>query len=311
MLKLTKFSFNQREIKKVLTSLGFKFNLKSINHLNLNKIIINFFDKKDKRIKTLKLSSGNLANIYFKNEVNAYNNINEISKILNIYPAKIIKTKNKNLNIIEMKYLGFKKAKYFDFFKTFNFNKYKKLNFKKNEMYSYFKKIENRYSIKKAKNQIKINYIKKKFLDRYKINKVFTSFSHGDCIHWNTLLYNGKFYSIDYEFYDNQRSIFFDFIHWFFFPLMNKLDYLKLNFKIFPIYIIIFFLKTLIYAVGGKKVTFDNAKIYIFFYIFEKLLQFENELNYLSKKKINVSTKYKKKLENNIVTYLRILDIII
>jgi hypothetical protein len=67
---------------------------------------------------------------------------------------------------------------------------------------------------------------------------------------------------------------------------MNKLDYLKLNFKIFPIYIIIFFLKTLIYAVGGKKVTFDNAKIYIFFYIFEKLLQFENELNYLSKKKI-------------------------
>lgn len=229
------------------------------------------------------------------NEIKAYN-INIKKKyylIPEIYFSKLIKNKL----VVYEEYIDAKPSNmnYF-FLKNFlNFKKFK-LDIKQINLENYLKKI-NPY-----KKQ-GYNFFKKKFY--FYNNKFFVNFSHGDFIHYNTIIDGKKFYTLDFEYFNSQRSYMHDIINWIIFPIISNIRKFRLYYlsKLSSKLIIVLF--NILLKKKFKEFYIKDIDFYFKIYLFEKLYFLKNDLKL--NKNIKKGEKEKKliyiKLINNLIHF--------
>jgi len=192
-----------------------------ITHLPFKKILILIKYKED--ISILKICHDPYSIKLSNNENKSYkiikkNNLN----FINILPFRKIKSK-KNLSLTVIKFINGKKANFFEFNNFYKFTNLKKTkNFSIN---NYINKKINHYihlNIKISKD-LSINKYKKKILNTYKLDKVITTYSHGDFSKYNTIKNEKNNYVIDLEFFNKNRNFMYDFLFWYLVPVLNYL----------------------------------------------------------------------------------------
>lgn len=229
------------------------------------------------------------------NEIKAYN-IN-IKKKYYLIPEIYFSNLIKNKLVVYQEYIDAKPSNmnYF-FLKNFlNFKKFK-LNIKQINLENYLKKI-NPY-----KKQ-GYNFFKKKFY--FYNNKFFVNFSHGDFIHYNTIIDGKKFYTLDFEYFNSQRSYMHDIINWIIFPIISNIRKFRLYYlsKLSSKLIIVLF--NILLKKKFKEFYIKDIDFYFKIYLFEKLYFLKNDLKL--NKNIKKGEKEKKliyiKLINNLIHF--------
>jgi len=186
---------------------------------------------------------------------------------------KIINYKKKKHILYQR--LFYKKFKvFFNIDKFYNINniKIKKINFKDytNRQLHYLKTHVN--------NQIFL--ILKKKIEKFKCRKLFITATHGDFVHYNTITSYNNFYTIDFEYFENNKIFNYDLYNWYFTPLLTNIKRYKLNF--FSNYIIsiyFYFLKKINFGYKSKINKSFYDKEYLFFFLLDKYLFYLIEKN--------------------------------
>ena len=246
-----------------------------ITHLPFKKILILIKYKED--ISILKICHDPYSIKLSNNENKSYkiikkNNLN----FINILPFRKIKSK-KNLSLTVIKFINGKKANFFEFNNFYKFTNLKKTkNFSIN---NYINKKINHYihlNIKISKD-LSINKYKKKILNTYKLDKVITTYSHGDFSKYNTIKNEKNNYVIDLEFFNKNRNFMYDFLFWYLVPVLNYLY--KFN-NILPVSINFYLIENFIKynLLKEKKLNTNNLKLYFSLFFFERILQLKTEL---------------------------------
>ena len=272
-----KNNYDREKIETILKNNNIYDDIKNIEYLNLNKIIIYFTSNKH----ILKLFCDNSSAKLGKNEHEGYNFINSNYQKFSL-PKYECLLNQENLFISKIEYLGEKKANYFDSRNYLNLDYENIVNNIDAKLYS--EKILDKFS--NSLNILKINEIKNHINDFLNLNgnlEIYLDSSHGDFVHWNTRFIDNTYYSFDLEHFSNERVLFYDLIHWYFIPLLQKKYFFRVNsistfiFKILSTYL----KKTISKRYDIKNL--ENFNFSIFFYLIEKKLYY---LNLLSDEKL-------------------------
>ena len=263
-------------INRIVTDL--KIKLINFKKLNLNKYMI--LALKNKNFFFLKISTDRYTSQLIKNELKGYKNNKIKLKFKHLPKFKIIDYK-KNITA-KIDYLGNKKGNYFSYKHFLNKTKIYKNNFV--NINFYFQLIlKNIFSFDKKIEEELIKY-NKLIIKKFRIKKVQVDVSHGDFVHWNTMIYNSKYFVYDLEFFSEKRVYIFDQIHWYLAPLIQKIYTYKLKKLIEKKYIfslLIFFIKKIFFNFLSKKTFY----FYLTLYLIEKELYYKNLIILMSKKK--------------------------
>ena len=272
-----KNNYDREKIETILKNNNIYDDIKNIEYLNLNKIIIYFTSNKH----ILKIFCDNSSVKLGKNEHKGYNFINSNYQKFSL-PKYECLLNQENLFISKIEYLGEKKANYFDSRNYLNLDYENIVNNIDAKLYS--EKILDKFS--NSLNILKINEIKNHINDFLNLNgnlEIYLDSSHGDFVHWNTRFIDNTYYSFDLEHFSNERVLFYDLIHWYFIPLLQKKYFFRVNsistfiFKILSTYL----KKTISKRYDIKNL--ENFNFSIFFYLIEKKLYY---LNLLSDEKL-------------------------
>ena len=272
-----KNNYDREKIETILKNNNIYDDIKNIEYLNLNKIIIYFTSNKH----ILKIFCDNSSVKLGKNEHEGYNFINSNYQKFSL-PKYECLLNQENLFISKIEYLGEKKANYFDSRNYLNLDYENIVNNIDAKLYS--EKILDKFS--NSLNILKINEIKNHINDFLNLNgnlEIYLDSSHGDFVHWNTRFIDNTYYSFDLEHFSNERVLFYDLIHWYFIPLLQKKYFFRVNsistfiFKILSTYL----KKTISKRYDIKNL--ENFNFSIFFYLIEKKLYY---LNLLSDEKL-------------------------
>ena len=272
-----KNNYDREKIETILKNNNIYDDIKNIEYLNLNKIIIYFTSNKH----ILKLFCDNSSAKLGKNEHEGYNFINSNYQKFSL-PKYECLLNQENLFISKIEYLGEKKANYFDSRNYLNLDYENIVNNIDAKLYS--EKILDKFS--NSLNILKINEIKNHINEFLNLNgnlKMHIDSSHGDFVHWNTRFIDNTYYCFDLEHFSKDRVLFYDLIHWYFIPLLQKKYFFRVNsistfiFKILSTYL----KKTISKRYDIKNL--ENFNFSIFFYLIEKKLYY---LNLLSDEKL-------------------------
>ena len=270
-----KKKWNLDIIKNVLFRNNIKGKIENISYLPFKKILITIKYKED--ISILKICHDPYSIKLSNNENKSYkiikkNNLN----FINILPFRKIRSK-KNLSLTVIKFINGKNANFFEFNNFYKFtNSNKTKNFSINNYTN--KKINHYIHLnKKISKDLSINKYKKKILNIYKLDKVITTYSHGDFSKYNTIKNKKNNYVIDLEFFNKNRNFLYDFLFWYLVPVLNYLY--KLN-NILPVSIIFYLIENFIKynLLKEKKLNINNLKLYFSLFFFERILQLKTEL---------------------------------
>ena len=216
-----KNNYDREKIETILKNNNIYDDIKNIEYLNLNKIIIYFTSNKH----ILKIFCDNSSVKLGKNEHEGYNFINSNYQKFSL-PKYECLLNQENLFISKIEYLGEKKANYFDSRNYLNLDYENIVNNIDAKLYS--EKILDKFS--NSLNKLKINEIKNHINEFLNLNgnlKMYIDSSHGDFVHWNTRFIDNTYYSFDLEHFSNERVLFYDLIHWYFIPLLQKKYFLE------------------------------------------------------------------------------------
>ena len=285
-----KNNFDREKIETILKNNNIYDDIKNIEYLNLNKIIIYFTSNKH----ILKLFCDNSSAKLGKNEHEGYNFINSNYQKFSL-PKYECLLNQENLFISKIEYLGEKKANYFDSRNYLNLDYENIVNNIDAKLYS--EKILDKFS--NSLNILKINEIKNHINDFLNLNgnlEIYLDSSHGDFVHWNTRFIDNTYYSFDLEHFSNERVLFYDLIHWYFIPLLQKKYFFRVN------SISTFIFKRLC-GYLRKNISkrynirnLENFNFSIFFYLIEKKLYYlkilsdEKLVESMTKKYLNQAT---------------------
>ena len=140
-----------------------------------------------------------------------------------------------------------------------------------------------------------------KFLLKFKNEKVFVSFSHGDFVHYNIIKSDSKNYLIDFEYFSGKRIFLHDKINWYFAVMVNYFVNQRFtHINLFSRLVLIYLKCYTYYNLKKFKKNQISIKvdIYVFLFILEKLVILSKDLNLDKHNKIN---KIKKKIYYNIL----------
>ena len=225
-----------------------------------------------------------LKKVYFKNyskecglnEIKAFN-INK-KKGYYLIPKIYFSKLNRNNLTIYQKYINARPSKlnYFSLKNFLNFKRYK-LGIKQKNLTNYLKKI-NPY--KKVEKKLKKHFsvCNKKF---------FVNFSHGDFVHYNSIVDDKNFYTLDFDYFENQRSYMHDIINWIIFPIISNIRKFRLYYFSKLSSNLIFFSFNFLIKKKFKEFYIKDINFYFKIYLFEKLYFLNNDLKinkYISKK---------------------------
>jgi hypothetical protein len=287
---------DHKKINQILDNLNITSEYKTLN-LNLNKKII--IPKNDQFI--LKIAMGKYAIKLAQNENSGYIN-KEITDLINLPNYSKLHEDN-DFFISKIEFLGKKKGSYFHADKFYNFNNcYTQDNFIKTHLY--FKYLLNKYKTSLTSENIK--FLNNEFFNFKNFHgnlELPLKISHGDFVHWNTLIFKGKFYSFDLERFEKNRIIYFDLLSWYLIPIyirIYKMKKLNLNVLFKSILFKLFIIFT-------KKKLVHSKKIFLhilFFFFIEKKMQFDEINNLFNKIKVVDSDYFNKnKLYSEITNF--------
>lgn len=268
-----KLIFDRQKIKSILKNNNIDDDIKNIEYLNLNKIIVYFTSNKH----ILKIFCDNSSAKLGKNEHEGYNFINSNYRKFSL-PKYECLYNDDNLFISKIKYLGEKKGNYFDSknYLSLNYdlidNSIDAKLYGEKILYKFSNSID-KISLDGIKNEID------KFLNLNGNLKLYLDSSHGDFVHWNTRYINNSYYCFDLEHFSNERVIFYDLIHWHIIPLIQKKYFFKIN--LISKYIFKFLSLNLKQTFSNryKVKNLENFNFFIFFYLIEKKLYYLNMLS--------------------------------
>ena len=225
-----------------------------------------------KKIVIKKFSNSKKSNS--KNEIEGHNFFlnKDIFKLIPRF--KIIKKNNSVL--IHYKRLNQNNSN--TFFKVSKFYNISKIKFKKINSSDYIilliKKLK---KIKNSDNKFIINKILTS-IKKYKNQALLISPNHCDFIHYNTLIDNNKYYTIDFEYFKKKLIFNYDLYNWYFTPLFTNIKRYKLNFisnLLIDIFFYILKKKNFGYQQKINKAFYKDK--YLFFFLVEKYLFLFNE----------------------------------
>lgn len=285
-----KNSYDRKKIETILKNNNIDDDIKNIEYLNLNKIIVYF--KSNKHI--LKIFCDNPSVKLGENEYEGYNFINSNYQKFSLPKYECILNKE-NLFISKIEYLGEKKGNYFDSRNYLNLDYDQIVNNIDAKLYG--EKILDKFS--NSLNILKINEIKNHINEFLNLNgnlKMHIDSSHGDFVHWNTRFIDNTYYCFDLEHFSKDRVLFYDLIHWYFIPLLQKKYFFRVN------SISTFIFKRLC-GYLRKNISkrynirnLENFNFSIFFYLIEKKLYYlkmlsdEKLVESMTKKYLNQAT---------------------
>ena len=285
-----KNSYNRKKIETILKNNNIDDDIKNIEYLNLNKIIVYFTSNKH----ILKIFCDNSSVKLGENEYEGYNFINSNYQKFSLPKYECILNKE-NLFISKIEYLGEKKGNYFDSRNYLNLD-YDQI-VKNIDAKLYGEKILDKFS--NSLNILKINEIKNHINEFLNLNgnlKMHIDSSHGDFVHWNTRFIDNTYYCFDLEHFSKDRVLFYDLIHWYFIPLLQKKYFFRVN------SISTFIFKRL-FGYLRKNISkrynirnLENFNFSIFFYLIEKKLYYlkmlsdEKLVESMTKKYLNQAT---------------------
>ena len=250
-----------------------------------------------------KIKSNKLKNIKFKKNIvikkfsnsEKLNSLNEIKgynyflnkDIFQLIPRiKIVK----KYNSVLIYYKRFNQTHVRSFFKINKFYNISKIKFKKINSSDYLIDLINKLNeIKNFDNKFPINKILIS-IKKYKNQTLLISPNHCDFIHYNTLICNNKYYTIDFEYFKKKIIFNYDLYNWYFTPLFTNIKRYKLNFfSNFLIDIFFYILKKKNFGYQQKiNKAFYNDK-YLFFFLVEKYLFLFNEKKKNSKEFFHIN----------------------
>ena len=289
-MKGFKNSYDRKKIETILKDNNIDDDIKNIKYLNLNKIIVYFTSNKH----ILKIFCDNSSVKLGENEYEGYNFINSNYQKFSLPKYECILNKE-NLFISKIEYLGEKKGNYFDSRNYLNLDYDQIVNNIDAKLYG--EKILDKFS--NSLNILNINEIKNHINDFLNLNgnlKMYIDTSHGDFVHWNTRFIDNTYYWFDLEHFNKDRVLFYDLIHWYFIPLLQK----KYFFRVNSISTFIFkrlcgYLRKNI-SKRYNIMNLENFNFSIFFYLIEKKLYYlkmlsdEKLVESMTKKYLNQAT---------------------
>lgn len=265
--------YDKQEIKIILKNNNIDEDIEFIEYLNLNKLIVYFKSKKN----IIKIFCNSASVKLGKNENKGYSEINSNHHKFLLPKYKCI-LNDENLFISKIEYLGEKKGNYFDSKNYLSLN-YDLIN-NSIDAKLYGEKILHKFS--NSIDKTSLDGIKNeidKFLNLNGNFKLYLDSSHGDFVHWNTRSINNSYYCFDLEHFSNERVIFYDQIHWYIIPLIQKKYFFKIN--LISKYIFKFLSLNLKQTFSNiyKVKNLENFNFFIFFYLIEKKLYYLNMLS--------------------------------
>lgn len=266
--------WNLNTIKNVLNIHCIKGNISKISHLPFKKILIKIKDKKYYYL--YKISYDPYSIKLSDNEIQSYKIIK--NNKLNFIKIPVYKkiTLNKKYSITKVKYINEKKGNFFEFDSFYKFMNLNKTKYSLITNYINLKMDNYIHLNKKIAKDLFINKYKIKIINKFRLNKVITNYSHGDFSKYNTLKNKKDNYVIDLEFFNRNRNFLYDYLFWHLVPVFNYLY--KLN-NIVHISILFYLTKNFIkYNLLKKKLYIDNLKLYFALFFFERILQLKTEL---------------------------------
>lgn len=304
---MIKNNLDKKKIINLLKQKKINFEKIIIKDLNFKKLLIEVDQHHKKKIYKVFCKESPSKNFY--NEIIATNNI-ELKNIYNILKPISISKKNHN-KIIEYKFIGRVKGNYFDFKNFINLKKYFSYNKKKISANKYINDLKKNYKkIYKSEFKKEIDKIINIFLIKNNFKNFTIKVSHGDFVHWNSLVYNKKNYVIDLEYFKKDRLIFFDIFHWFLFPILEKFYKFRPLLSIYPFFFVVLKLLEIIVINISKKFNYNFIiNDYLFFYLLEQIFIYENIINSneyknITSKKYLIKAKFIKK---NLIHLIKIL----
>lgn len=279
------FNNNLQLIKKILSENNLSLQFEKIQILNLNKYILYYYRKKFiyKIAKSQKsvnlLLNENIGYNYFKN------------KKIFLIPKKEIVLKKKNLLVLKIDFINGIKGNFFQIKNFYNINK--QIQKKKINLKAYTEKLYLRYQTKK--NFIFFRKILKS-KNNNETKNIYISPSHGDFVHWNTIRNNNSYFTIDFEHFEKERVLFYDYFNWYFAPIAQKIYSLKIYFfESLLLSLLKFFFYSRFCSLTNIQHK-EDFNIYLKLYLVEKKLMLEEILYF--KKKFIISKDYMLRTKN-------------
>ena len=213
-------------------------------------------------------------------EINGYNYFLNKNIFKLIKRFKIIKKKN----ITQIYYKRYNQKNLSSFFKVSKFYNISNIKFKKINSTNYIKNISK--NLKKNMNNENMNYILKidHLIKKFKNQTLLIAPAHFDFIHYNTLVAEDGYYTIDFEFFKMKKIFNYDLFNWYFTPLLTNI--IRYNLNVFSnrlIDICFIFLKIINYGYSHKLNSDFFKKKYLFFFFLEKYFFLISEKNKIKK----------------------------
>jgi hypothetical protein len=252
-----------------------------------------FYLKQSNKNLFLKVFTKKKTFIYYNNELNGLKYSSK-KKQKKVFFPKLIKSINKK-NYKILIYRSIKHTR--KIFKHVNFYNLELSNPKQVSIGKYQEIVS---FLKKDKVLGKDKQIRK-FLLKFKNEKVFLSVSHGDFVHYNIIKSDSKNYLIDFEYFSKKRIFLHDEINWYFAVMINYFINQKFNHINLFSRLVLIYLKYYTYY-NLKKLEKNQIRIktdiYVFIFILEKLVILSKDLNL---DKYNKTNKIKKRIYYNIL----------
>jgi len=282
---------SKKNILKLFLNYYPNYKVDEIKELRFEKYLI--IARKKNNFYVFKLSLNNFSIKLIINEFNGYTEYKKFkAKNFSILDLKKL-TFGKKYPSIQSKFINMKKGSFFNF--KILFLKKNKINFKTKTCKHYVEELLNKDFLCEQKISLdlkeKVSYIK----NSYGKHKLYLCLSHGDLVHFNTFVSQGKTFVYDFEFYKKDRALYFDFFHWFIVPFFSKFKKFK-NLTILT-HLASIYLKIIINIFENKnklslkiKISTKDFKIYLLIFLLEKILFCKkiNKLHY--KNKLNFKT---------------------
>jgi hypothetical protein len=261
---------SKNNIHEILNKNNINCKILNIEYSFYKKIYIKIEEKN--QINYLKLCMDKYSISLSKNELDGYQTLNKVYKRkFDLVDYKIIELNNE-YSLAKMKFIKGVKGNYFKFKNFYNYELLE--NVKYFSLKTYVEKIKKKYSFDQSfdfKNRL-FNENIDLFVSKFKDFQIPTVASHGDFIHYNTICTINKNYVIDLEFFDKERSFFFDYFHWYFTPIFTKTSNYNnmINFmtKLYPLIFRILEYKKKNYTLNNKEIFINKITYKILFILF-------------------------------------------
>ena len=288
--------FTRKDILKILDENKIKGQIIDIKFYQYKKIYIKI--KEHENIFLFKLCLHEHSINLSKNESDGYNYFSKIDILkFNLPYYKLINiTKNYSLSKIE--FIEGNKGNYFELSKFYNNNysqNYKKVNLQ-DYISSLVKKNQGDNNPSKKINDT-INII----LEKYKSISIPVEVSHGDLISFNTIKNSSKNYAFDFEFFQKERSLLYDYFHWKITPIMFKSINYNSEFILNKLFLFLIKILYLQFKIKYKESIVDNKQFFqilLILFLLERhiFLKFQNSIDKIeelvsqNEKKLGINT---------------------